>query len=63
MTTYLKPCARLLPIVLLLIIFTLRVNTFNLENRLPIYKFDAQNNTYFGYSLAIHHEVEADKKW
>jgi hypothetical protein len=62
MTTYLKPCVMLLPIVLL-IIFTLQVNTFNLENRLPIYKFDAQNNTYFGYSLAIHHEVDVDKKW
>lgn len=62
MTTYLKPYGMLLPIILL-IIFTLRVNTFNLENRLPIYKFDAQNNTYFGYSLAIHHEVDVDKKW
>ena len=53
---------RMLIVLLHLIIFTLRVNTFNLENRLPIYKFDTQN-TYFGYSLAIHHEVEADKKW
>lgn len=49
--------------LLVLIIFALDVSSFNLENRLPIYKFDAQNHSYFGYSAAIHHEVEADKKW
>lgn len=38
-------------------------HAFNLENRLPIYKFDRQINSYFGYSVAIHHELENDKKW
>lgn len=56
-------CGMLLIALIQLLIFTLNVDSFNLENRLPIYKFDAQNNSYFGYSLAIHHEVEADKKW
>lgn len=46
--------------VLLAASFTL---AFNLENRLPIYKFDQQTNSYFGYSVAIHHELENDKKW
>lgn len=45
------------------IIFTLSANSFNLESRLPIYKFDKQTNSYFGYSVAIHHEEENDKKW
>lgn len=38
-------------------------SSFNLENRLPIYKFDRQSNSYFGYSVAIHHEELEDKKW
>jgi hypothetical protein len=46
-----------------LIIFTLGAVSFNLENRLPIYKFDKQRSSYFGYSVAIHHELENDKKW
>lgn len=58
-----QPCGMWLLIALLQFIFTLSVHSFNLENRLPIYKFDSQNNSYFGYSLAIHYEVEADKKW
>lgn len=56
--------ARMLPIVALhVLIFALGAFSFNLENRLPIYKFDARENTYFGYSVAIHHEQENDKKW
>lgn len=46
-----------------LIIFALGAFSFNLENRLPIYKFDSQTNSYFGYSVAIHHELDNDKKW
>jgi hypothetical protein len=46
-----------------LIVFVLDAKSFNLENRLPIYKFDSQTNSYFGYSVAIHHEVENNKKW
>lgn len=47
----------------LLVMFALSALSFNLENRLPIYKFDKATNSYFGYSVAIHHEEEADKKW
>lgn len=40
---------------------------FNLENRLPIYKFDTRTDSYFGYSVAIHHQIGGengdDKKW
>lgn len=46
-----------------LVVSTLTAFSFNLENRLPIYKFDKQTNSYFGYSVAIHHELENDKKW
>lgn len=46
-----------------LIIFALSAASFNLENRLPIYKFDTRENSYFGYSVAIHHELDTDKKW
>jgi len=54
---------KLLIIATYLITFILNVYSFNLENRLPIYKFDTTNNSYFGYSVAIHHEIEANKKW
>ncbi|XP_070506868.1 integrin alpha-PS1 isoform X2 [Chironomus tepperi] len=54
---------KLLIIATYMITFILNVNSFNLENRLPIYKFDTTNNSYFGYSVAIHHEIEANKKW
>lgn len=56
---------RMLWIIVLqvLALFALNVLSFNLENRLPIYKFDKQRNSYFGYSVAIHHELENDKKW
>lgn len=47
----------------LLVVFALGGLAFNLENRLPIYKFDQQDNSYFGYSVAIHHEQANDKKW
>lgn len=46
-----------------LVFYALGALSFNLENRLPIYKFDKQTNSYFGYSVAIHHELENDKKW
>lgn len=46
-----------------LVVFALSAWSFNLENRLPIYKFDRQSSSYFGYSVAIHHEVDNDKKW
>lgn len=46
-----------------LVVFALGALSFNLENRLPIYKFDKQRNSYFGYSVAIHHELENNKKW
>lgn len=49
--------------LLVLAVFALRSSSFNLENRLPIYKFDKEPNSYFGYSVAIHHELENDKKW
>lgn len=49
--------------VLLILLELSCVLSFNLENRLPIYKFDKQTNSYFGYSVAIHHELENDKKW
>lgn len=49
--------------VLLVALAISGVHNFNLENRLPIYKFDKQTNSYFGYSVAIHHEQENDKKW
>lgn len=49
--------------LLVLVVFALDAFCFNLENRLPIYKFDKQTNSYFGYSVAIHHEVDNDKKW
>lgn len=45
------------------LLLVLSVRSFNLENRLPIYKFDKETNSYFGYSVAIHHETEIDKKW
>lgn len=47
-------------------VLTFTVNGFNLENRLPIYKFDTRTNSYFGYSVAIHHELGENgesKKW
>lgn len=49
--------------LLLLVMCAFSALTFNLENRLPIYKFDKQTNSYFGYSVAIHHEEANDKKW
>lgn len=55
-------------VTVLLVTSSIRITyQFNLENRLPIYKFDSQLNSYFGYSVAIHHEGENDKnggrKW
>lgn len=47
----------------LLVMFAFSALSFNVENRLPIYKFDKATNSYFGYSVAIHHEEENDKKW
>jgi hypothetical protein len=46
-----------------LFVLALGASSFNLESRLPIYKFDRQTDSYFGYSVAIHHEESADKKW
>lgn len=49
----------------LLIINVSVVNSFNLENRLPIIKY-GQEGSYFGYSVAEHIEVLQDnteKKW
>ncbi|KAG5684851.1 hypothetical protein PVAND_014061 [Polypedilum vanderplanki] len=50
-------------LMIVLLIYTTSVLSFNLENRLPIYKFDSRNDSYFGYSISMHHEIEADKKW
>lgn len=49
--------------LLVLAVFALGSSSFNLENRLPIYKFDKEPNSYFGYSVAIHHESDNNKKW
>lgn len=46
-----------------LCLLVLGASSFNLESRLPIYKFDRQADSYFGYSVAIHHEELTDKKW
>jgi hypothetical protein len=50
-------------IVLVLTIIVSYTNCFNLENRLPIYKFDDDQTSYFGYSVALHHEIDEDRNW
>lgn len=52
--------------LLVIAVFIFKTQSFNLENRLPIYKFDTRTNSYFGYSVAIHNETGeegAEKKW
>lgn len=44
---------KLLSLVIISAKFLLLVNGFNLENRLPIWKYGPENS-YFGYSIASH---------
>lgn len=52
--------------VFIIISFLSAISCFNLENRLPIYKFDSLKDSYFGYSVATHVQGEPDEdaiKW
>lgn len=50
-------------IVSLLLTLIAIVHSFNLENRLPIYKFDDDSTSYFGYSVALHRERSNNVTW
>lgn len=50
-------------IVSLLLALIANVHSFNLENRLPIYKFDDDSTSYFGYSVALHRERSNNMTW
>lgn len=55
---------KLLSLVIISVKFLLLVNGFNLENRLPIWKYGPENS-YFGYSIASHviDEHNHNSKW
>lgn len=53
----------LLIIIYILICVPAVIKCFNLENRLPIIKYNDNDNSYFGYSVAIHHENASQTTW
>ncbi|XP_037816674.1 integrin alpha-PS1 isoform X1 [Lucilia sericata] len=50
----LSTTSRSFPLGLFLFLYIYSATSFNLENRLPIVKFNANPSSYFGYSIATH---------